>query len=143
MNDNSTKILNYVIENCEMALNAIDDLSKRITCDTMLEEINKEEQEYRTMHEKAKNLIGEHGGEVKHASCMSKCGESMGVKMNLMMDHTESHIAEMLIQGTYMGIIELVKIKNANPDIETDILEIVDSLLHYQEERIERLKKYL
>ena len=40
----------------------------------------------------------------------------MGVEMNTLTDKSNSKIAELMIQGTNMGIIEGVKLLNHNPD---------------------------
>lgn len=49
----------------------------------------------------------------------------------------------MLIKGTNIGIIEGVKLKNRNPDIEPTISNILDDFIQFQENNVEKLKKYL
>lgn len=48
----------------------------------------------------------------------------------------------MLIKGTNIGIIEGVKFKNINPDIEPNIYNILDDFIQFQENNVEKLKKY-
>lgn len=40
----------------------------------------------------------------------------MDIQISTMNDKSNSHIAEMLIKGTNMGVIEGVKLKNQNPE---------------------------
>ena len=42
-----------------------------------------------------------------------------------------------------MGIIEGVKLKNHNPDVDTKIANILDDFIQFQENNVEKLKKYL
>ena len=42
-----------------------------------------------------------------------------------------------------MGIIEGVKLKNHNPEVEPTISNILDDFIRFQENNVEQLKKYL
>ena len=74
-----------------------------------------------------------------YAKMMSFCG----IKKNLMRDRTTSHIAEMMIQGTLMGVIEVQKILNANLDIEKDTTELLKKFNKFQRDNIDKLNAYL
>ena len=74
-----------------------------------------------------------------YAKMMSFCG----IKKNLMRDRTTSHISEMMIQGTLMGVIEVQKILNANLDIKKDTTELLKKFNKFQRENIEKLNAYL
>ena len=62
--------------------------------------------------------------------------------MKTMMDNSTSKIAELLLQGTNMGIIEgrkLLNHKDTNKEVEKLVKEFVDA----QEEAVEKLKQFL
>lgn len=144
MVDNKVKIMNYVIQNCQMGIDSLEKLKKYVDDTDMQKEINEELQAYQERYAKAKKVICECGGEIKPVPCMQKIMACIGVKFNAMMDNTTSHIAEMLIQGTNMGIIELTKIKNSNPSAEEDkLLDVVNDLLDFEIGRLDKLKKFL
>ena len=67
----------------------------------------------------------------------------MSVEFNTMDDKSNSHIAEMMLKGTNMGIIEGVKLLNQNPDTDESIKNILKDFIHFQENTVEQLKKYL
>ena len=67
----------------------------------------------------------------------------MGVEMNTMMDKSNSKIAELMIQGTNMGIIEGVKLLNQNPDADKEVKNVLNEFIQFQENTVEQLKKYL
>ena len=67
----------------------------------------------------------------------------IGIQMSTISDKSNSHIAEMLIKGTNMGIIEGVKLKNQNPDANERVQKILNDFIQFQENTIEKLKKYL
>ncbi len=64
------------------------------------------------------------------------------VEMKTFNDTSNSKIAELLMQGTNMGIIEGRKILNKK-EIAPDVRDIVDKYVTMQEDSIENIKKYL
>ena len=65
------------------------------------------------------------------------------IQISTLNDNSDSKIAEMLIKGTNMGIIEGVKLLNNNPETTNNIKNILNNFIHFQENNVERLKKYL
>ena len=66
-----------------------------------------------------------------------------GIQMNTISDKSNSHIADMLIQGTTMGIIEGRKLLNHNPDADKEIVDVLNSFVKMQENNVEKLKTFL
>ena len=73
---------------------------------------------------------------------MNKVMTYYGVEMRLMKDDSTSHIAELLMQGTNMGIIEGRRLLN-HKDNTKEINKIVKEYVDMQEDAIEVLKTFL
>ena len=73
---------------------------------------------------------------------MTKMMTWYGVEMKTMTDKSNSKIAELLLQGTNMGIIEGRKVLN-NKEVDQEVSKIVDKYVSMQEDCVEVLKKYL
>ena len=73
---------------------------------------------------------------------MTKAMTWSQINMKTMNDTSTSKIAELLLQGTNMGIIEGRKILN-NKNIDKKIHKIIEEYVELQEKYIEKLKKYL
>ena len=73
---------------------------------------------------------------------MNKAMTSMGIDMKTMSDHSNSKIAELLIQGVNMGIIEGRKILNKKA-MNEEVEKIVSKYITMQEDNLDVLKKYL
>ena len=67
----------------------------------------------------------------------------MDVELSTLTDKSNSKIAEMMLKGTNMGIIEGIKLKNRNPEMAPSIKNILDDFIAFQENNVEDLKKYL
>ena len=66
------------------------------------------------------------------------------VKMNTLTDDSTSHIADMMIKGTVMGITELRQLISRGQDkISGEIIDYAKELLSLEESFEERLKTYL
>ena len=73
---------------------------------------------------------------------MNKVMTWYGINMKTMMDKSNSKIAELLLQGTNMGIIEGRKLLN-NKNMDKEINELLQEFVTMQEDWVEVLKKYL
>lgn len=65
-----------------------------------------------------------------------------GIEMKTFIDQSTSKIAELLLQGVNMGIIEGRRILN-NKKMNRSIYEIVSEYVEMQEASVEALKQYL
>jgi len=76
---------------------------------------------------------------------MTKAMSWYGIQMKTMTDQSNEKISELLIQGTNMGIIEGVRLKNQNINekLSPNVRQILDDFVVMQEDSVETLKKYL
>jgi len=77
--------------------------------------------------------------------CTSKMNKVMtwsGIQMNTMKDDSNSKIAELLVQGTDMGVIEGRKLLN-HKNMDKEVKKFVNKYIKEQEKYIDKLKKYL
>ena len=81
-------------------------------------------------------------GNPDDTSVMNKAMTWSGIEMKTIKDHSDSKIAELIINGNNMGIIEGVKILN-NKKINDEVKNIVSKFVVMQEKNIDVLKKYL
>ncbi len=80
--------------------------------------------------------------EPKETSTMNKVMTWYGIEMKTFMDSSDSKIAELLVQGTNMGIIEGRRLMNhKHPDKEVE--KLVSDYVKNQETAVEDLKKFL
>lgn len=81
-------------------------------------------------------------GEPHKTSALNKAMTWYNVSIKTLIDDSTSNIAELLLQGVNMGIIEGRKILNKKK-IDNKVSEIVSSYVSMQEMSVEIYKKYL
>ena len=99
--------------------------------------------EYRTFENSAKELISKYGAAEKGLSDVDKAKTYFTISMQTMTDKSNSHIAEMLITGSNMGIIESVKNLKKYPAAEKEVRDLLQRLLEFEENNVQRLKEFL
>lgn len=137
--------------------NALDELNKGATMgmdaikfildkieDKEFKAVLKEQyNKYDEISKKANELYEEYSEKDPHeTSTMEKAMTWSTIQMETMTDKSNSKIAEMLIQGTNMGIIEGRKILN-NKKLEKKVSKLIEEFVSMQEKCVETLKDYL
>ena len=59
------------------------------------------------------------------------------------MNSTTSHLAEMMIRGSNMGMTSLWKVMNHTPEAGEKTVSLAKELMDFEENNIKELKKYL
>ena len=91
-----------------------------------------------------KGYMKENNYEIVSVPLINKMGAYMGINMEVMKDNSDSRMADMLIQGFTMGVLNTSKnINKYKGEVNKDIISIANDFLKHQEESIEKLKKYL
>lgn len=99
--------------------------------------------QYNKISEEVNKLYEEYSKKDPHeTSTMEKAMTWSSIKMQTMNDNSNSKIAEMLLQGTNMGIIEGRKILN-NKNLDKKIHKLIEKFVSMQEECVENLKEFL
>ena len=98
---------------------------------------------YKIIAEKIEKVYPKYNNDKPHeTNIMNKAMTWYGIEMKTLTDHSNSKIAELLLQGTNMGIIEGRKILNKK-EINDEVNKIVSEYVHMQENCVEVLKGYL
>lgn len=142
MNGN-TEMLNYIFQNSQMGLDTINQLVEMVTDENFKNHLQSELDEYKTINDAAKEILNAHGSEEKNIGSIAKISTYMSINMKTLTDKTPSHISEMLIQGSTMGIIDATKNIKKYSSADKQILELSEKLLKFEQNNVEQLKKFL
>ena len=75
---------------------------------------------------------------------MTKIMSKQGIKKEVKDDNSDANVAHLLIEGLTMGVVDIeTKINNFKDKADKDILKLCDKYLKFQQNEIEKLKKYL
>ena len=144
-NASTLKLLEAMYKNVKMGADSIIDILPKVGDENMRSELTSELERYEKFAKEIETSILNMGEEAKDQGIMAKLGTKMSVAMNTIMDSTTSHIAEMMIQGGTMGISDATKLlrEYENTACSEEALNIARRIIKYEEETVERLKKFL
>ena len=126
-----------------MGIDAINFIMDKIEDRSLKKELEKEEKEYNIIKEKIEKIYPKYNeGKPHETGVMTKAMTWSSVEMKTMMDKTNSNLAELLLQGVNMGVIEGRRILNEKK-INQEVESIVTDYVTMQEKNVETLKKYL
>ena len=145
MTSATREFLDSLYKNVKMGADSIIDLMPKVKDDSLRAEMTAELEKYEGFAKDIRKLLFADGEEPKPESIMAKMGVKMGVMMNTMMDDSTSHIAQMMIEGATMGITDTTKLirEHENTNCSEAALALARKTVQYEEESIERLKKFL
>ncbi len=132
----SEEVLAEVHRNCQYAIQSISDILPETDDQEIKEELMRQHEEYERIGGKAALLAKEREIELKNPNPIKKGMMWMGIKMNAMKDDSRAHIAEMMVQGTVMGITALkTTLGEMSPDFaDEDIRALAKELLRSEEQ---------
>ena len=102
-----------------------------------------EQEKYQSVERDAGRRLVGMGSKAEPESVMARAGMWMGMQMQTMTDHSTAHLANLLIQGSTMGVTELTRSRNEHKDADEGSMALGDRLIKCQQESIERAKGFL
>ena len=139
-----TEYLNAVYQNIKTAVQSIEDILPKVKDKEFKKELASQQDRYYILQKecelfaKAENIDG-----IKDNTWFEKAKLWSSINMSTMTDKSNRKIAELMLMGTFMGVITCVKDKADHKNVSTEIDEILRKLKTLEEENIDALIPYL
>lgn len=141
--DSPGYILNEINKGIKMGMDSISNVAEKVQDDNFKKDLKFQYDQYNAILNKVNTQLTNYDDFPKELNPMQKAMGWMSVEFNTMEDKSTSKIAEMMLQGTNMGIIKGVKLLNHNPTTDEPVKNILTEFVQFQEDSVEQLKKYL
>ena len=138
-------LLEETYKNVRMGSDSIINLTSRVKNEALRSEMMAQLDHYEDFAHRAARSLCDLGEKPKEESAMSRVSVKLGMAMNTMTDSTTSHLAEMLIQGSVMGVTDLMKQISAAEEcgVTGNALDLAREVVKFEEEGAERFKPFL
>ena len=141
--NNNMNVLDEINKGCFMGIDALDIVIKKVSDTSFKEVLEKQYEEYVSLTNRIDELYKEYSDKEAHETNMiTKAMTWYGIEKDTMMDDSISKLADLLINGTNMGIIEGRKLLN-NKMMDKKVHKLCCDYTKMQENYIEKLKKFL
>lgn len=141
--ETTTQLLDSAYKNVRMASFAIDCIIEKIENKKLEELLRKQNDFYLDTTE----ILEKISTDLKHKpvdiNIFLKGTSFTSIKMKAMMNPSAQHLAEMLVQGTTMGITDMMKSKSDFETNNTELKQTVDKIIENEEAFVDSLKTFL
>ena len=137
------EILNVIYKNAHIGLQSISDILPETEDEDMKRELTEEYERYEEFIGRLRAYMREKKVEPKEIGPFKKAMIFTGVKVDTLRDDSRSHVAEMMIKGTVMGITEIGALLSANIGAPIEVKNFAEELKTLEEKYEKRLKRLL
>ena len=141
--ENNIKILDELNKGCCMGSNAVEFILEKIEGKEFKAVVEELLEEYEDLKEKISKVYTKYSdNEPDETTAMDKAMTWYGIQIRTITDNSATKLAEMLIQGLNMGVVEGKKLVN-HEDADKKVLGLVKDYIGMQEKYIEKMKDIL
>ncbi len=146
MNDKELMVdyLNAVYQNCRTGVQSLEDIMIKVDDPKFKKELALIQDDYIVLANECELLAkSEKIEQIKDNNWFEKSRLWASVNMSTMMDKSNRKIAELLLLGTFMGIITCIKDENDHKGVSKEIDELLAKLKKLERDSIDKLIPYL
>ena len=137
------ELADRVYENVRMASYAIDCIIEKIENENLEHLLRKQNKIYLDYVQKIEKFASLNNFELKDINPILKGMSYLSIKTKTIMNNDSPKLAEMLIQGTTMGITDTLKAKSEFPSNNEELVALANEIVNYEEEFVNSLKTFL
>ena len=139
------EMLEKLYKNVKMGSDSIVKLLDKASDGEFKTDLTKQINGYESIAAKIKSRLGALGAEAKEENAMVKLWSSVGMAMNTLMDSSDSHLAQLIAEGSTMGITDSIKLLRdyENTDVSEEALALTREVIKFEENNLERAKSYI
>ncbi len=141
----TAELLGKLFKNVKMGSESIIGLLPKVEDVKFKSDMTLQLNGYESFAAKINALLRDAGEKPEEESMMTKVSAKIGSTMNTLMDSSVSHLADMMIQGSTMGVTDTIKLLREfeNTNASETALGLARDIIKFEEQNIERLKPYL
>lgn len=140
---NQNKLFDALYQNAEMGTSSIKQIFPKVSDTKLKNELRKQLANYQGQENMIIGSMRAYNMKPQPLPKTAKLMSKMGICFNCAKDKSTEHIAEMLIQGTNMGIIKINKALNHTVTASPKLVQEAKDMLTREQAYIDNLKGYL
>ena len=141
--DDNVIVLNEIHKGLIMGMESISVVSSKVGDDSFKQVLDEYYNKYDDLLKRVNSSLESSGEMGDDTNPVEKVMGWTNIQMSTITDKSNSHIAEMLITGTTMGIVKGRKLYNQHPNLDKNVRQTLDDFVQEQEHQVEKLKEWL
>ena len=136
-------ILNGYYKNASVGIDAIETILPKTKNENLSKELHKQMEYYKDQKTMLTEQMLQNNVTPESQGTMAKICTEMNVAFHSIGGIDTNEIAKLMVQGTNMGIIQMIQTINKNKDVPESIKRQGKEMIRREEAYIEKLKPYL
>lgn len=136
-------ITKEIVKNTDMGIQAINNIRSYVEDEELMHKVLCQREDLKKVQFEAEKMLTEKEVVASKSDKFKKIMLKTGVTMNTLFDRSTENIAQMLIEGTNMGINSIQKTINEMNECGEEIPAIANDLITLYEKNISELREYL
>ncbi len=140
---NENKMLNKLYQNAKMGEQTMKELLKLTEEQPLRDLMEHQRKGYTQFSDQAQRELEKRREIPQDNGLMTKLSSNIGIKLNTLKSDEPSHLAEMIIQGSVMGITDATHELHKHADADESVKEFAKEIIRFEQDNIEHLKEFL
>ncbi|MBQ7637372.1 MAG: hypothetical protein IJS90_00550 [Clostridia bacterium] len=136
-----------ILQECDAgvktAINCIDEVIGKTDNRELIDALKKSRTEHVELGNEISSMLDENGFEGKDPSMISKLMSKGKINTELLMEPTDSTIAELMIDGCNMGVKKLSEYVNQFPSSGSDAIKTAQRVIKTEQELMDAMRVFL
>ncbi|MCI9575227.1 MAG: hypothetical protein HFJ84_00855 [Clostridiales bacterium] len=141
--DASTDLLQELYHTAQMGLEATQMVMPKVKDEGLKHAIRQQGNSYKKISAKSAQMLAQNHQIPQKEGVMEKVGLWGSIQMNTIADDSTQHLAEMMINGTNMGIVDMTKKLNETEGFHGTARDLAEEYIQSEQNHIESMKQYL
>lgn len=140
---NDIEMLNAIAKNSQMGCKGIEEIMEYTKTEKFRKALEAQKEEYDSIYKEAEKMIIERKEKMEDISPVAKMSSKTMTMMKTMQDDSEEHLAEMMYQGSAMGVTKIIRNQREYGGTNPKICDLAERLLKTEENNMEQMRKFL
>lgn len=137
------ELLRHVYQTAEMGQDGIRSVRNYAKDPALVQALNRQLGEYQQIQASAGGMLRARGIEPEGVGALAKLSAEAMSAMKTMVDHSATKIAELMIQGSTMGVTKSLRTIRDCELKDPRVRDLADKLLETEQTNIEEMKQFL
>jgi hypothetical protein len=141
--DDRSRLLNELYNVSKMGMEVAEIILPQTCGKKLREQIRRQDESYINLMERARAMMKTDGNQPEGIGELAQKMLRGSIKMKTFLHHDPQHIADLMVRGTTMGIVNMTKAINHTPDCDAGTKRFAEDCLRREEENVDKLKEFL
>lgn len=139
------EMLESLYKNVKMGSDSIIKLMDKVSGEEFKAALTKQIDGYEKIAERLRRHLCSMGQQAKEENIMVKLWSSVGMALETMTDSTDSHLAQLVAEGSSMGITDSIKLLRdyENTSVSEEALAFAREIIKFEEHNLEVAKSFI